>query len=294
MSAMRTRQRRRGDEAGSLVLIGGACDPAGAALGSFLDLSGARDGAPLVVITSASTDPIKAAEVWKRDLESAGATNVAAPIIDRRQRAQDAECAELVRSSRGIFLGGGDQRKLVSTLGGSRVWRAVKEAFGNGATVCGTSAGAAALSETMLSGGEVTSAGSAIPLHLGPGLGLLGFSSVIDTHFARRGRLQRLIQQVARNPELLGLGIDENTGIVVRGHLAEVVGPGNVYYVDGRDAKFDNAVDVKAGSAALTLSYLRVGVVGAGYTLDLRERELDFLVDANSPNGSRKNNTSLA
>ena len=288
MSAMRTSQRRRGDEAGSLVLIGGACDPAGAALGSFLDLSGARDGAPLVVITSASTDPIKAAEVWKRDLESAGATNVAAPIIDRRQRAQDAECAELVRSSRGIFLGGGDQRKLVSTLGGSRVWRAVKEAFGNGATVCGTSAGAAALSETMLSGGEVTSAGSAIPLHLGPGLGLLGFSSVIDTHFARRGRLQRLIQQVARNPELLGLGIDENTGIVVRGHLAEVVGPGNVYYVDGRDAKFDNAVDVKAGSAALTLSYLRVGVVGAGYTLDLRERELDFLVEAHSATASRQ------
>jgi len=288
MTAMRTRQRRRGDEAGSLVLIGGACDPAGAALGSFLDLSGARDGAPLVVITSASTDPIKAAEVWKRDLESAGATNVAAPIIDRRQRAQDAECAELVRSSRGIFLGGGDQRKLVSTLGGSRVWRAVKEAFGNGATVCGTSAGAAALSETMLSGGEVTSAGSAIPLHLGPGLGLLGFSSVIDTHFARRGRLQRLIQQVARNPELLGLGIDENTGIVVRGHLAEVVGPGNVYYVDGRDAKFDNAVDVKAGSAALTLSYLRVGVVGAGYTLDLRERELDFLVEAHSATASRQ------
>jgi len=288
MSAMRTRQRRRGDEAGSLVLIGGACDPAGAALGSFLDLSGARDGAPLVVITSASTDPIKAAEVWKRDLESAGATNVAAPIIDRRQRAQDAECAELVRTARGIFLGGGDQRKLVSTLGGSRVWRAVKEAFGNGATVCGTSAGAAALSETMLSGGEVTSAGSAIPLHLGPGLGLLGFSSVIDTHFARRGRLQRLIQQVARNPELLGLGIDENTGIVVRGHLAEVVGPGNVYYVDGRDAKFDNAVDVKAGSAALTLSYLRVGVVGAGYTLDLRERELDFLVEAHSATASRQ------
>ena len=288
MSAMRTRQRRRGDEAGSLVLIGGACDPAGAALGSFLDLSGARDGAPLVVITSASTDPVKAAEVWKRDLESAGATNVAAPIIDRRQRAQDAECAELVRSSRGIFLGGGDQRKLVSTLGGSRVWRAVKEAFGNGATVCGTSAGAAALSETMLSGGEVTSAGSAIPLHLGPGLGLLGFSSVIDTHFARRGRLQRLIQQVARNPELLGLGIDENTGIVVRGHLAEVVGPGNVYYVDGRDAKFDNAIDVKAGSAALTLSYLRVGVVGAGYTLDLRERELDFLVEAHSATASRQ------
>ena len=280
MSTVRTSQRRRGDETGSLVLIGGACDPDGAALESFLEMSGARDGAPIVVITTASTDPARAAITWKRDLESAGATNVEAPIIDRRQRAQDPACAEPVRTARGIFLGGGDQLKLVSTLGGSRTWRAVREAFGNGATVCGTSAGAAALSETVLSGGEVTSAGSSIPLHLGPGLGLLGFSSVVDTHFARRGRLQRLIQQVALNPELLGIGIDENTGLVVRGHLAEVVGPGHVYYVDGRGARFDNADDVKSGRAALTLSYLRVGVVGAGYPLNLRERELDFLVDS--------------
>jgi cyanophycinase len=279
MSTVRTQERRRGDEAGALVLIGGACDPEGAALRSFLKMSGAADGAPLIVLTTASTDPAKAAIAWKRDLESAGATNVEAPVIDRRERAQDPACAELVRSARGIFLGGGDQLKLVSTLGGSRTWRAVREAFGKGAIVCGTSAGAAALSETVLSGGEVTSAGSAVPLHLGPGLGLLGFSSVIDTHFARRGRLQRLIQQVARNPELLGIGIDENTGLVVRGHLAEVVGPGNVYYVDGRDAKFDNADDVKNGRAALTLSYLRVGVVGAGYSLNLRERELDFLIE---------------
>jgi cyanophycinase len=280
MNAVRTRGRRHDDQAGSLVLIGGASDPMGAAFTRFLTMSGAAEDARIVVITTASTDPVKAATMWKRDLESAGATNVEAPIIDSRQRAQDPACAELVRSARGIFLGGGDQLKLVSTLGGSRVWRAVREAFGDGATVCGTSAGAAALSETMLAGGEITSAGSAVPLHLGPGLGLLGFSSVIDTHFARRGRLQRLIQQVARNPELLGIGIDENTGLVVHGHLAEVVGPGNVYYVDGRDAKFDNADDVKSGSAALTLSYLRVGVVGAGYTLDLRERELDFLVES--------------
>jgi len=73
----------------------------------------------------------------------------------------------------------------------------------------------------------------------------------------------------------------------VRGHLAEVVGPGNVYYVDGRGARFDNADDVKSGRAALTLSYLRVGVVGAGYPLNLRERELDFLVEPREPKEPR-------
>src|ERR1700712_1461910 len=102
MNTVRTRQRRRDDQSGSLVLIGGACDPEGAALASFLQMSGAAEGAPIVVITTASVDPEKAATLWKRDLERAGATNVEAPLIDRRQRAQDAACAELVRTARGI------------------------------------------------------------------------------------------------------------------------------------------------------------------------------------------------
>ena len=116
--------------------------------------------------------------------------------------------------------------------------------------------------------------------HLGPGLGLLGFSSVIDTHFSKRGRLQRLFRRVAENPELLGLGIDEDTAVIVRGHLAEVVGSGSLTFVDGRGVRFDNAKDVVTRGASLTLSHLRVGIVRAGYTFNLRERELEILVQA--------------
>ena len=270
--------RRDDRKTGALILIGGALDPAGPAFDAFLRLSGAREGAKIVGFTTASTDAVGSAVAWKDAFASAGAVNVEFPIIDRRARAQDPRIAEMVLGARGIFLGGGDQVHLVATLGGSRVGRAIKEAHSRGAIICGTSAGAAALSDTMLAGGETDEEGQEVPLYLGPGFGLLGFSALVDTHFSKRGRLQRLFRRVAENPELMGLGIDENTALVVRGHLGEVIGNGSVYFVDGRGVRFDNAEEAKRG-APLTLSYLRVGIVGAGYPFDLRERELEVLLE---------------
>jgi cyanophycinase len=269
--------RRDDQKAGTLILIGGAVDPTGPALDAFLRACGAREGAKIVGLTTASTDAVQAAMAWKDVFAQSGATNVEFPIIDRRTRAQDERIAQMILEASGIFLGGGDQVHLVATLGGSRVGRAIKEAFVRGATVCGTSAGAAALSEVMLAGGEIDEEGQEVPLYLGPGFGLLGFSALVDTHFSKRGRLQRLFRRVAENPELMGLGIDENTALVVHGHQAEVVGNGSVYFVDGRAVRFDNAEEAKKG-APLTLSYLRVGIVGAGYPFDLRARELEALL----------------
>jgi cyanophycinase len=143
--------------------------------------------------------------------------------------------------------------------------------------VCGTSAGAAALTETILAGGEPDENGKLVDMHVGPGLGLLGFKAMIDTHFAQRRRLHRLFMAIAANPEYMGLGIDEDTALVVTGHRGAVVGAGGVTFVDGRGIAFDNADEVKRG-AQLTLSHLRVGVVGNGYVFNLRERELETLV----------------
>lgn len=272
--------RRRTDRhAGTLVLIGGACNPNGRALGSFIELAAARGGGAIVGLTTASGDPRESARQWLEDFRRAGVDDVEIPIVDRRDRAQDRRVAQLIASARGIFLGGGDQVHLLATLGGSRVERAVREAYASGAVICGTSAGAAALTETILAGGEPDGYGEMVDLHLGPGLGILGFRAVIDTHFAQRRRLQRLFMVVAQNPELMGLGIDEDTALVVRGHLGEVVGRGSVTFVDGRGVRFDNADECRTGRA-LTLSYLRVGIVGSGYTFNLRERELEVLVEA--------------
>jgi cyanophycinase len=216
---------------------------------------------------------------WRNDLKVAGATNVEIPIVDRRDLAQDKEIAKLVSEAQGIFLGGGDQVHLVATIGGSRVGNAIRDAYRRGAVVCGTSAGAAALTETILAGGEVDEMGNHSDMHIGPGLGLLGFRAMIDTHFAQRRRLHRLFVAIAANPDLMGLGIDEDTAFVVNGHLGEVVGAGGVTFVDGRGVRFDNADEVTSG-ARLTLSYLRVGMIGPGYEFNLRERELEVIVQS--------------
>jgi cyanophycinase len=280
-----TPNRRRGDrQGGTLVLIGGACDPRGEAFGRFVELAGGRDGGRIVGLTTASAHPLKSARAWMKDFSAAGATHVEFPIVDSRDRAQDAKVAEMLRDAEGIFLGGGDQVHLVTTIGGSRVGRALAEAYADGAVVCGTSAGAAALTETILAGGEPDQYGQMQDLHLGPGFGLLGFRAVIDTHFTQRRRLQRLFMVIARNAELMGLGIDEDTAMVVRGHLGEVVGRGSVTFVDGRGVRFDNADECEAGTP-LTLSYLRVGIVGAGYTLNLRERELEIILQNRREHG---------
>lgn len=272
--------RRRTDRnGGTLVLIGGACEPEGEALGSFLRLSKALDGGKIVGITTASQDPAGSAREWMAAFDRAGATHVEIPIVDRRDRAQDRRIAQMIRDADGIFFGGGDQVHLVATVGGSRLDRAVREAYAGGATICGTSAGAAALTETILAGGEPDAYGQMQDLHLGPGFGLLGFRAMIDTHFTQRRRLQRLFMVTAQNPELLGLGIDEDTALIVQGHLGQVAGRGSVTFVDGRGVRFDNADECMKGNP-LTLSYLRVGIVGAGYTLNLRERELEVLLQA--------------
>lgn len=271
---------RRSDEAaGALILIGGACSPSGEAIATFVRMTHAEEGGKIVGLTTASMDPTGSAIAWKNNFAVAGARNIEFPIVDRRARAQDERIADKVLGADGIFLGGGDQVQLVATIGGSKVGNAIRDAYHRGAIVCGTSAGAAALTETILAGGEPDELGKMIDMHIGPGLGLLGFHSMIDTHFGERRRLHRLFVAIASNPELMGLGLDEDTGLVVQGHLGAVVGTGGVTFVDGRGVRFDNADEVKQG-AQLTLSYLRVGVVGNGYVLNLRERELETLVRA--------------
>lgn len=271
--------RRAGDTAGTLVLIGGACSPNGEALGTFVSRSNGREGGRIVGFTTASSDPMGSALAWRNDLEVAGASNVEIPIVANRNAAQDRNIAKLVEEADGIFLGGGDQVHLVATIAGSRVGSAIRDAYHRGAIVCGTSAGAAALTETILAGGEVDETGKHNDMHIGPGLGLLGFRAMIDTHFAQRRRLHRLFVAIAANPDLMGLGIDEDTAFVVQGHLGQVVGKGGVTFVDGRGVRFDNADEVTSG-ARLTLSYLRVGMLGPGYDFNLRERELECLVQA--------------
>ena len=217
------------------------------------------------------------AKHWKADLARAGVTDVVIPLIETREDACKRDIGKLVANARGVFLGGGDQVKLITTLSGTPVGDAIWDNYVSGGVVCGTSAGAAALTELTLAGNEVDEEGNLVEQYIGPGLGLLGFRTLIDTHFSQRRRLYRLFVAIAGYPDVMGLGIDEDTAMVVRGEVGKVVGKGGVTFVDGRTVNFDNAEEVTKGRQ-LTLSALRVGMVGTGYTFNLRMRELEVLL----------------
>jgi cyanophycinase len=171
---------------------------------------------------------------------------------------------------------------MVRALAGTASAAAINTFYKEGGVIGGTSAGAAGMTELTMAGGEIDAEGHLVEQYLGPGLGLLGHDAIIDTHFSRRGRLQRLFLVIARNPTLLGIGIDEDTALIVRGEVGEVVGSGGVTFIDGKNTvRYDNARELEKGRH-LTLSHLRVGIVGTHHRLNLRQRELQELIEAGS------------
>lgn len=273
----RAPRRRLRDAAGTLILVGGGTTTSGPALQSFIDMSGARDGAPVVGLTTASSEVGVSRDRWLADLCEAGAGTCNIPLIETREQACDPALVDLFRNARGIFLGGGDQVKLVSALSGTPLEEAIRDAYIDGAVICGTSAGAAALTKTTLAGNEVDDEGKLVEQYIGPGLGLLGFHALVDTHFTQRRRLYRLFVAIAEFPALMGLGIDEDTALIVKRDIGTVVGAGGVTFVDGSSVRFNNAADVTRGPE-LTISALRVGIIGTGQQFNLRKRELQALI----------------
>ena len=218
-----------------------------------------------------------AREAWLADLTAAGASNLTIPLVESRDDACDRKIVEQVRAARGIFLGGGDQVKLVSALSGTPLEEAIRDAYMDGAIICGTSAGAAALTKTTLAGNEVDDEGKLVEQYIGPGLGLLGYHTLVDTHFTQRRRLYRLFVAIAEFPALMGLGIDEDTALIVKREIGTVVGKGGVTFVDGSGVRFNNAADVTR-APELTISALRVGIVGTGQQFNLKKREVVALL----------------
>jgi cyanophycinase len=187
-----------------------------------------------------------------------------------RAQANDETFARQLRDATGIFLTGGNQLRLSSTIGGTLLAEAVMARFREGAVVGGTSAGASAMSTHMIAFG----ASGGTPKHrmaaLAAGLGVLP-SVIIDQHFQQRNRLGRLLSVIAQNPSLLGLGVDEDTaGVVGPDGIMEVIGRGSITIVDGSAAETD-AWDIH-GHRPLMISGVVLHALPAGYRFDLRRR----------------------
>jgi cyanophycinase len=170
----------------------------------------------------------------------------------------------------GVFFTGGDQLKITSQIGDTPVERRIQEIYQAGGIVAGTSAGASAMCETMLVRGSGQESHRIGDILMAPGLGLMR-DVIIDQHFAERGRMGRLLGAVAENPRVLGIGIDEDTAIVVEDESSfYVLGRGAVYVVDGSGVTHSNITE--ESDTTLSMYDVRLHVLSKGDRFLLQER----------------------
>jgi cyanophycinase len=225
----------------------------------------------LVIVTVATEAPAEMAEQYTAIFKELGVHAIDVLDIRTRAEAHDQANVDKIAKAAVVFFTGGDQLRITSQIGDSPLFRCLHERYRKGATIVGTSAGAAAMPETMLVAGPSDTSNEVSGIGMAPGLGLIA-GVVIDSHFAERGRMGRLLGAVAQNPKNLGLGIDEDTAIVVmQNQHIQVLGSGAVYVVDGQAVSYSSLSD-KNPEGIVSVFDVTLHVLGADDRLDLQER----------------------
>lgn len=258
---------------GKLVIIGGhenkKDDPR--ILEKFTELAGGNE-AHIVVLPIATDKPQEVGGEYTEAFDRLGVKKVEVVDVSERRDASLKESIESVRRATGLFFTGGDQIHITSLLGGSELQKTIHECYENGVVVGGTSAGAAMMSNSMILDGPSEEAPSLRGVEIGPGMDLI-VGAMIDTHFSQRGRHGRLLSAVAHYPQDLGLGIDENTAMVVYDGEFEVIGEGVVTVIDAGAMSYTNVPDVKRGEK-LALADVKLHLLPEGNRFNLHERRV--------------------
>jgi cyanophycinase len=259
------------DAKGALVAVGGNEDKQ-QDLKVLRTIAGLPEGGTKIVeiVPTASSIPKEVAEAYIQAFGKIGVPTVNVMHIDRRADANAPETVARIKACDVVFFTGGDQLRITSLLGGSEALRAIKQHYVNGGVVAGTSAGAACMSATMIFEGNPSESMHKGNVQMVPGLGLLQ-GGVIDTHFIQRGRLSRLLEVVVSNPGMIGIGLSEDTGIIVRAHELHVIGKGVVIIVDGHKLGHTNISDIDM-HAAIAAEGLVVHTLAEGYRYQLNEQ----------------------
>lgn len=256
---------------GHLVLIGGGEKPAGA-MRKFVELAGGPS-ALIVAIPTASKEPDTGSYYVKLFKEEYGCTNVVALEIRSKADAMRPDYAELAGRAGGIFFGGGDQIRITNALLGTPVGAAIADAFARGAVIGGTSAGTACQSNLMITGEGNFKVIRANSVELWEGLGFFQ-SVIVDQHFIARQRSNRLTSVILEHPELLGVGVDEDTAIWVRpDRTFQVLGRSCVTVLDAKGAAVTRQ-PVETGQDLLGVHGMRVHVLLPGESFDLAKRSV--------------------
>jgi len=273
---------------GKLIIIGGAVDK-----GSFTETNLDKDApknlnffeegilkriikesvkkelSRIEVITTASKIPREIGPEYVKAFSYLGANNVDVLYIEKREQASDPEVLERLKAADVVMFTGGDQLRLTSILGGTTFDDILIDKYRNTDFIyAGTSAGAAAASNNMIYQGSSHEALLKGEVKITSGLGLID-DVIIDTHFVQRGRIGRLFQAVVGNPKVLGIGLGEDTGLLIlNGRQMEAIGSGLVILVDGREVKDTNLTQVELGKP-ISINHLVTHVMSKNDTFDL-------------------------
>lgn len=233
-----------------------------------------QEESQIEIITTASKIPKEVGPEYAKALEYLGAKNVNVLYIETREEAMEADNIERIRKADVVMFTGGDQLRLTSILGGTPIhdlilYKYQEENF----IFAGTSAGAAAASNSMIYQGSSSEALLKGEVKITSGLGLIDHV-IIDTHFVHRGRIGRLFQAVVSNPRTLGIGLGEDTGLLItNGNSMEAIGSGLIILVDGRHIKDTNLTQVEMGSP-ISIKNLVVHVMSKYDHYDFSKHEM--------------------
>lgn len=272
--------------AGPLLIVGGGAQP-DELVRHFIDLAGGPGVARIAVLPMASGSPEESGADKVAQFEAMGAD--AFTLIATRESADDPQVRTKLEGVTGIWFTGGDQERLTPILVGSRLLDAIHARRAAGAVIGGTSAGAAIMPDSMITGNQIRDDslayyGDEFPvlargtIHITPGLGFLP-GTIVDQHFVARERHNRLMSAVLERPTLIGIGIDESTALEVQGDGGWIVrGVGQVIVYDARDARLTPAdSDSPLGAVGV-----RLHVLPPGGTFDPADGDAS-LSNSNSP-----------
>lgn len=261
-----------GDARGYIIPIGGAEDKVRdpAILRKFVELCGGSKAKIAVIPTASQVDDT--GQRYEAVFNELGVERVRSLPFESRADCEREDWLGKLQKASGVFLTGGNQLRLSTTIGGTPVARMLRSLNAGGVHVAGTSAGAAFLCEHMIAFGDEGASPRANLVTLAPGLGLTNHA-IIDQHFRQRDRLGRLLSALAYNPFANGVGLDEDTAAFIGSDdRLEAVGSGSVTIVDPSSIDFTSMDSVNSGDPVCILGIrLHILVNGASYNLQTRE-----------------------
>ncbi len=265
-----------GHQRGYVIPIGGAEEKINNPdiLNKFVELCGGKDANIVIIPTASQLEDT--GERYEAIFKELGAGYTYSLPITKRTDAKNEDLLQHLEDATGIFITGGNQLRLSTILGGTPVAQAIRRQNARGTHVAGTSAGAAIISQHMISGGNTGIVPTEGGVNLVPGLGLNN-QLVIDQHFSQRNRLSRLLTAVSYNPFLVGIGLDEDTAAFINeDHVFEVVGSGAITVIDPSDCDHTSMAEANTGDA-VTIVNVKLHILSSGshYDLDKKLAHLD-------------------